>query len=116
MVQPKPNERLIIDVDPKEHSVEGHIKKCTLKFNGNIIWGPASCHDNSTKLAEALHSADSRFELVIEDKSHSTEGHIAKISVYRGGHTYLSNHSTHDNMTGLRDAVRKALNEEDGPI
>jgi hypothetical protein len=116
MAQPIPNERMIIDVDPKSHTVEGHTRQCYLKFNGQRIWGVAGCHDNTTQLATALHSADSRFELVIENKSHSVEGHIATISVYRGDRTYLSKLSTHDNMTGLRDAIRKALNDADGPI
>ncbi|KAI1331437.1 hypothetical protein F5Y16DRAFT_395320 [Xylariaceae sp. FL0255] len=116
MPQPRLDERMIVDVDPKSHSVEGHTKQCYLNFNGQRIWGIAGCHPNTTRLAEALHSADSRFELVIWDKHHSVEGHIATITVRRGDHVFLDKMSTHNNMTGLRDAIRQALNDADGPI
>ncbi|KAL2158699.1 hypothetical protein VTH06DRAFT_4181 [Thermothelomyces fergusii] len=77
---------LIIDVEPKEHSVEGHTKLATLYFKGKPIWGP--------------------------DKEKTVEGHIATITIKTGDKVYLDQLSTHDNMKGLRDAVRKVLAEE----
>ncbi|KAI1169831.1 hypothetical protein F4777DRAFT_162552 [Nemania sp. FL0916] len=108
--------RVIVDIDPKEHSVEGHTRQCYLLFNGRRIWGnptAISCHDNTTQIAEALHKADERFELFISEKSHSVEGHIAYITIKRGGTVFLDRLHTHDNMTGLRNAVRDALDAEE---
>ena len=109
-------DKLIVDIRPKDHSVEGHTRQCYLEFNGKRIWGDPtaiSCHDNSTKIAEALKEADSRFALYLAEKPHSTEGHIATITIKKGDKTYLDKLSTHDNMEGLRDAVNKALEDEE---
>ncbi|RYP38289.1 hypothetical protein DL767_002620 [Monosporascus sp. MG133] len=92
-------------LDPKDHSVEGHTKQCLLTFNGAIIWGPTSCHDNTTKLRDALKEADSRFDIIIMEKPKTVEGHTAYISVSRGDKVYLDKLSTHDNMTGLCKAI-----------
>ncbi|KAI1182216.1 hypothetical protein F5B17DRAFT_435863 [Nemania serpens] len=46
------------------------------------------------------------------NKSHSVEGHIAAITIKKGDTVYLGKLSNHGNMKGLRDAVRKALEEE----
>ncbi|XXH00619.1 hypothetical protein Hte_006967 [Hypoxylon texense] len=110
------SDRLIIDIDPKEHSREGHTRQCYLEFNGRRIWGTPvqiSCHDNSTRIADALKQADPRFDLFLSHKSHSVEGHIATITIKKGDTVYLDKLSTHDNMTGLRDAVRKALDDDE---
>jgi len=101
-----------VTFDPKSNSVEGHTKKCHLNFKGEQIWETGSCHDNTTRIADALNKADYRFTLIIEDKPHSVEGHTALINIKRDGKTYLENHSTHDNMRGLRDAVNKALEND----
>ncbi|KAI1760763.1 hypothetical protein GGR53DRAFT_508433, partial [Hypoxylon sp. FL1150] len=95
-------------LDPKEHSVEGHTMQCILTFNGNIIWGPKSCHDNTTQLRDALNKADPRFNLILMDKPKTVEGHTAYISVSNGDHVYLDKLSTHDNMTELCKAVYDA--------
>ncbi|KAI1634881.1 hypothetical protein F4809DRAFT_665005 [Biscogniauxia mediterranea] len=92
-------------LDPKEHSVEGHIKQCILTFNGAVIWGPTSCHDNTTHLRDALHKADSRFDMIIMDKPKTVEGHRAYISVSVGDTVFLDKLSTHENMTGLCKAI-----------
>lgn len=95
-------------LDPKGHSVEGHTKQCILTFNGRNIWGPSSCHDNTTQLRDALHKADSRFDMIIMEKPKTVEGHTAYISVSAGGTVFLDKLSTHDNMTGLCKAVHDA--------
>ena len=110
------SDKLIVDVDPKEHSKEGHIRQCYLEFNGRRIWGDPtaiSCHDNTTQIADALKKADSRFTLYLSAKPHSIEGHIATITIKKGDTLYLDKLSTHNNMTGLRDAIRKALGDEE---
>ncbi|KAI3339348.1 hypothetical protein F4824DRAFT_498613 [Ustulina deusta] len=92
-------------LDPKAKSVEGHTKQCILIFNGAIIWGPTSCHDNTTQLRDALRKADSRFDMIIMDKPHTVEGHTADISISAGDTVYLDKLSTHNNMAGLCKAV-----------
>ncbi|KAI1074810.1 hypothetical protein F5B20DRAFT_562485 [Whalleya microplaca] len=62
-------------LDCKEKTVEGHTKQCILFFDGKEIWGPTSCHDNTTQLRDALHKADSRFDLQIMEKPKTIEGH-----------------------------------------
>ncbi|KAK2612585.1 hypothetical protein QQS21_001356 [Conoideocrella luteorostrata] len=108
--------KLIIDVDPKEHTTEGHTRQCYLEFNGKRIWGnpmAISCHDNTTKISDALTKADPRFVLYVSEKPHTVEGHIATITIKKGDTVYLDKLSTHDNMRGLRDAVRKALEDDE---
>ncbi|KAH8159419.1 hypothetical protein CIB48_g8828 [Xylaria polymorpha] len=92
-------------LDPKRNSVEGHIKQCILTFNGNVIWGPVGCHDNTVQIRDALQRADSRFGMIIMDKPHTVEGHTAFISISRGDTVYLDKLHTHDNMSGLCQAV-----------
>ncbi|KAI0594163.1 hypothetical protein F4775DRAFT_575043 [Biscogniauxia sp. FL1348] len=92
-------------LDPKDHSVEGHTKQCILTFNGSVIWGPKSCHDNTVQLRDALHKADSRFDIILMDKPKTVEGHTAYISVSAGDTVYLDKLSTHDNMGGLCKAI-----------
>ena len=107
---------VIVDIDPKDHSVEGHTRQCYLEFNGKRIWGSPNaihCHDNTTQIAEALNKADNRFELFISERHHTVEGHIVTITISDGSTVYLDRLSTHDNMTGLRDAVRAALADDD---
>lgn len=99
-------------LDPKPHSVEGHTKQCILTFDGTIIWGPTSCHDNTTELRDALHKADSRFNIILMEKPHSVEGHTAYISVSAGGTVYLDKLNTHDNMAGLCEAVHNAQQQQ----
>ncbi|KAK6951100.1 hypothetical protein Daesc_007630 [Daldinia eschscholtzii] len=88
-------------LDPKPHSVEGHTKRCVLFFEDGLIWGPTHCHPNTVQLKEALEAADSRFEMYINDRPKSIEGHTAYISVSAGGKVYLDQLPTHDNMSGL---------------
>ncbi|KAI8681067.1 HET domain-containing protein [Fusarium keratoplasticum] len=52
--------------EPKSHSLEGHIFNGTLLFNGNAIWGPRSCHDNTVDLINALSDADPRFTMSMD--------------------------------------------------
>ncbi|KAI2607725.1 uncharacterized protein GGS25DRAFT_497203 [Hypoxylon fragiforme] len=99
-------------IEPKEHSVEGHTKQCILTFKGQVKWGPHSCHDNTTSRRDALHKADSRFDILIMDKPKTIEGHIATISVSAGDTVYLDKLSTHDNMEGLCKAVFDAQQED----
>lgn len=109
------SDKLIVDVEPKEHSTEDHIKQCYLEFNGGRIWGipePIHCHENTAHTADTLHKADSRFSLYLSEKSHTIEGHIATLTIKKGDTVYLDKLHTHDNMIGLRDAIRKALGDE----
>ncbi|KAJ2898376.1 hypothetical protein MKZ38_003967 [Zalerion maritima] len=108
--------KLVVNIDSKDHTTEGHTKQCYLEFNGKRIWGDPSaisCHDNTTQIAAALKQADSRFALYLSDKPHTIEGHISTITISKGGTVYLDKLSTHDNMTGLRDAINAALDDED---
>ncbi|KAI1483095.1 hypothetical protein F4774DRAFT_210332 [Daldinia eschscholtzii] len=98
-------------LDPKPHSVEGHTKRCVLFFEDGLIWGPAHCHPNTVQLKEALEAADSRFEMYINDRPKSIEGHTAYISVSAGGKVYLDQLPTHDNMSGLCKAVHDAIHK-----
>ncbi|PWY80164.1 hypothetical protein BO83DRAFT_435191 [Aspergillus eucalypticola CBS 122712] len=100
----------------KEHTVEGHTFTGTLKFRGETIWGPRSCHDNTHRLAKALQDADWRFSLLLEPKEHSVEGHVRYISVrdWNGG-ILLDKLSTHDNMDSLARAVSQAIAGAGGP-
>jgi hypothetical protein len=97
-------------LEPKSHSVEGHSSKCTLFFNGRSIWGPSSCHGNSIQLRDALQAADPRFDLKIQDKPKTIEGHIKTISVKRGNQLDLNRLSIHDNMSGLYGAIKRVTN------
>lgn len=93
--------KLHVWLDEKPHTVEGHTKNCTLFFKDKPVWGPKSCHDNTTRLKHAIEKADDRFALTIEDKTKSVEGHIRSISVKSHGEIILDKLSTHDNMEGL---------------
>ncbi|KAI1654728.1 hypothetical protein F4813DRAFT_392483 [Daldinia decipiens] len=95
-------------LDAKAHSVEGHTKQCVLTYDEKTIWGPASCNSNTTQLRDALHKADSRFNMIFTDKPKTVEGHTASISVSAGGILYLDKLSTHENMAGLCKAVHDA--------
>ncbi|KAI0099660.1 hypothetical protein GGR51DRAFT_535329 [Nemania sp. FL0031] len=92
-------------LDPKPHSLECHERQCILTFNSAVIWGPTHCHSNATELRDALHKADSRFDMIIMDRPGTFEGHIAYISISAGDTVYLDKLPTHDNMTGLCKAV-----------
>ncbi|KAL6835285.1 nucleoside phosphorylase domain-containing protein [Trichoderma camerunense] len=88
-------------LEKKPHSVEGHTAECTLTFNGRVIWGPRSCHENTTKLGDALYTVDPRFQLTFDAKRKTIEGHTCSISIMAGGRYYLDRLSTHDNMAEL---------------
>lgn len=96
-------------LDPKNHSVEGHTRTCTLYFKDKVIWGPRSCHPNTDRLKDAIEQADCRFRLDIHTKDHSVEGHIKYISVEHEGKVLLDKMSTHDNMEGLVTAINAVL-------
>lgn len=89
----------------KSKTVEGHVNTATLYFNGNKIWGPSGCHDNTVDIQTALRQADPRFELRLERKSHSVEGHTRSINIRARGKMYLENHSCHDNMQSMADRI-----------
>ncbi|EJT79102.1 hypothetical protein GGTG_04191 [Gaeumannomyces tritici R3-111a-1] len=75
------NESLSVWLDDKKHSIEDHIFECTLRFiNDRVIWGPASCHDNTISLGEAISMADSRFKMSFTKKGKTVEGHTRSIS------------------------------------
>ncbi|KAM0246381.1 hypothetical protein ACHAQJ_010252 [Trichoderma viride] len=101
-------EQLEVWLDPKDHSVEGHIFTCTLTFRNKVIWGPTSCHDNTVALRNAIHKADRRFDMSFEKKDKTVEGHINYISVKSKGEVLLDKLSTHDNMIGLVSAINAA--------
>ncbi|KAK4222632.1 putative nuclear RNA binding protein, partial [Podospora fimiseda] len=92
-------------LEKKEHSVEGHTAVCTLRFNNTIIWGPSSCHHNTTQLRDALYQVDPRFTLEIWEKPKTIQGHTYSISVMAGNRLYLDHLSTHANMIGLYQAI-----------
>ncbi|KLU92137.1 hypothetical protein MAPG_11084 [Magnaporthiopsis poae ATCC 64411] len=102
-------EQLNVWLDDKDHSVEGHIFNCTLTFRNKVIWGPASCHDNTVALRNAIHEADRRFDMSFTKKDKTVEGHIRYISVKSNGKVLLDKLSTHDNMAGLVSAIDAAL-------
>ncbi|KAK3983955.1 hypothetical protein QBC44DRAFT_253952 [Cladorrhinum sp. PSN332] len=96
---------LEVRLDDKEETDEGHIFEGTLTWDGTPIWGPASCHDNTVVLREALHAVDPRFDFTFTKKDRTTEGHTKVISVEKDGKILLDNLSTHDNMIGLVQAI-----------
>ncbi|KAI1384026.1 uncharacterized protein F4822DRAFT_433976 [Hypoxylon trugodes] len=109
-------DKLIVDVIAGDKTTQGHTKKCVLEFNCKPIWGYPKlvhCHENTTQIAEALTKADSRFVLYITERPHSVEGHAARITIKKGNTVYLDKLHTHDNMIGLRDAINKALEDDD---
>ncbi|KAJ2966566.1 hypothetical protein NQ176_g10089 [Zarea fungicola] len=103
------SEQLRVWLEPKRHSVEGHTATCILTFRGRTIWGPASCHQNTIELRNAIHKADDRFNILFEPKSHTVEGHTRSISVSSFGQVLLDRLSTHDNMEGLVIAINAVL-------
>ncbi|OTA98718.1 hypothetical protein M426DRAFT_47529, partial [Hypoxylon sp. CI-4A] len=92
-------------LDEKPHSVEGHTAQCILFFKDRQVWGPVSCHDNTTQLRDAIEKADDRFALTVEPRSKTIEGHTRYISVKSKGVVILDKLPTHDNMGGLVVAV-----------
>ncbi|KAM3480893.1 hypothetical protein MY8738_004744 [Beauveria namnaoensis] len=102
-------------LEKKRNSVEGHTRECTLTFNGSVIWGPRSCHDNTEGLAKALSEADPRFQLALRPKRKTIEGHTRTISVMAGGRRYLDRLSTHDNMIELCQVINECLSSEPMP-
>ncbi|RMJ05297.1 hypothetical protein BHE90_014269 [Fusarium euwallaceae] len=94
--------------EPKSHSLEGHIFNGTLLFNGNAIWGPRSCHDNTVDLINALSDADPRFTMRFERRNNTNEGHTRSISLRVDGRVVLNKLSTHDSMDGFVIAVNTA--------
>ncbi|KAF3762122.1 hypothetical protein M406DRAFT_53353 [Cryphonectria parasitica EP155] len=103
------NQQLNVWLENKQHSIEGHIFQCTLKFDDRVIYGPISCHDNTVALGDAIHNADSRFKMSFDKKDHTVEGHTRYISVKSGDKVLLDKLSTHDNMAGLVAAIDLAL-------
>lgn len=103
------DDNLTVWLDDKDHSVEGHNCEATLTFQGTVIWGPESCHDNTFALAQAIQRTDGRFNLIIERKSKTIESHTRYISVASHGRTLLDRLPTHDNMEGLIMAINNAL-------
>ncbi|KAH6855791.1 hypothetical protein B0I37DRAFT_365800 [Chaetomium sp. MPI-CAGE-AT-0009] len=92
-------------IEGKEKTIEGHIFICTLKFKDKVIWGPATCHDNTLTLRDAIHKADSRFDMSFQKKDKTVEGHTRSISVKLGDTVLLNKLHTHDNMEGLVKAI-----------
>lgn len=95
--------------EPKDHSTEGHIFTCVLTFRNKTIWGPATCHDNTVALRNALHYADRRFDIIFTKKDRTLEGHTRYISVKSNGETILDRLSTHPNMDDMITAINTAL-------
>ena len=102
--------------EAKEHSVEGHTLTGTLRFKGQIIWGPRGCHDNTMRLGDALNQADWRFAMSFAPKEHTIEGHTRYISV-KGwdGTLLLDKLNTHDEMDSLAKTVMDIINKEGPP-
>ncbi|KAI8722837.1 hypothetical protein NCS52_00428800 [Fusarium sp. LHS14.1] len=92
-------------LNEKPHSKEGHDNTATLFYQGNQVWGPHGCHDNTVDIQTALRQADPRFELRLERKSHSIEGHTRTINIRARGKMYLENHSCHENMQSMADTI-----------
>jgi hypothetical protein len=91
--------------ESKKKSVEGHTCRGTLYFNGNKLWGPYYCHDNTVKIQSALKQADPRLELRLEKKAKSIEGHTCSINIEANGIRLLNNLSCHDRMESLANAI-----------
>jgi hypothetical protein len=62
-----------------------------------------------TQLREAIHQADTRFDVLFTKKDNKVEGHISYISVKSNGKVLLNKISTHDNMAGLVQAIETIL-------
>ncbi|KAI1920649.1 hypothetical protein LOZ58_004589 [Ophidiomyces ophidiicola] len=98
----------------KEHSIEGHTLTGTLKFKGEVIWGPHGCHENTMRLGTALNNADWRFAMTFESKEKSVEGHDRYINVKdKNGAAVLNQLSTHVSLDDLARAVMKKVNSEE---
>lgn len=106
---PDTRSSLRVKLENKHKTIEGHTRTCTLKFNGRTIWGPRGCHDNTIDLKDAIETADPRFNLYLERKPKSIEGHTKYISVISKGKVTLDKLSTHDNMQGFIDAIESAV-------
>lgn len=96
-------------LEPKDPTVEGHSVQCTLTFNDEVVWGPHSCSPNTAHLRRALHGADPRFDLQLSEISKEVAGHTQTISVKFGHTLYLDKLSTHEDMSGLCEAIEKCL-------
>jgi hypothetical protein len=90
------------------HSLEGHIKTATLWFKNKKLW-EHGCHDNTSKLGNALHELDDRFTITMVDKGHSREGHTRKIFVQSDGTMLLDGLSTHPSMDDVATIVNAIL-------
>ena len=89
------------------HSVEGHTNTATLYFKNQAtpLWGPQGCHDNTVDIQTALRKADPRFELRLQRKAHTVEGHTLTFNIRANGVDLLRNLSCHDNMDSLATVI-----------
>ncbi|KAF4468125.1 nuclear RNA binding [Fusarium albosuccineum] len=109
------NDNFNVWTENKAHSVEGHTYQCTLTFQDRDVWGPYHCHENTHQLGNALHRADPRFNLRMEAREKTVEGHTRSISVKFQNTVILDRLSTHDNMDGLCQVIRALVDAEGGP-
>ena len=105
-----------VSIENIEESVEGHTAQAWLHFNGEKIWGPKSCHDNTIRLARALEKADSRFSIPIEPKEHHISKHTRSISVKDwDGNYVIYKLSTDEDMDSLVSAAMDKTKEAGAP-
>ncbi|CAI6091766.1 unnamed protein product [Clonostachys chloroleuca] len=98
-----------IDIQSTKKTVEGHTMTGTVYFENKKIWGPKSCHDNSVDIQRAFKRADPRFEMALERKPHSVEGHTRALTIKSNGNTILNGHSVHDNMDDMVATIKGIL-------
>ncbi|KAI6389347.1 hypothetical protein MCOR24_010584 [Pyricularia oryzae] len=89
----------------RSKTVEGHNVTCALYFNDNLVWGPMSCHNNTTTIQSALRQADKRMELRLGTKDKTVEGHTKFFNIKYKGKNILEDHFCHNNLEGLVVAI-----------
>ncbi|TLD11933.1 hypothetical protein PspLS_11338 [Pyricularia sp. CBS 133598] len=89
----------------RSKTVEGHNLTCALYFDQKLIWGPMSCHNNTTTIQSALREADPRIELRLGTKDKTVEGHTKSFNIKCKGKNILEDHSCHNNLEGLVTAI-----------
>ncbi|KAH6649380.1 hypothetical protein F5144DRAFT_4164 [Chaetomium tenue] len=100
-----PFEFVFEDMEPSEttHTFDGE-----LWFGNQRIWGPASCHESASTLADIINKTDPRFTLRLTKADPEEYYHKHYMTLKSGSDVLLKDVSVIDNMIDLADAIRKA--------